>query len=96
MKVDRKDPDLIRAFWRFWTLADAGYTDTVIEIEELWTYRRRFDWRSSLRREFPDVWPFRGRARSDDVVVAFDGEGNVSAITAGGALIVGPEVLVDD
>ena len=81
------------------TMSSKAGTD--IEISELWRYRRRIAWRNSLRREFPYVWPFRRRGwfsdPSDDVVVAFDGEDNVSAITAGGAFIVGPDqVLVDD
>ena len=75
---------------------------TDMEIHELWRYRRRIDWRNSLRREFPFVWPFRGRnlfsdQSDDDVIISFDGEGNVSAITACGAFIVGPDqVFMDD
>lgn len=94
-------PKAIDRTTKLWGVTNAGETYTIIEISELWIYGSRFDWRNSLRREFPFVWPFRRRAwwpdPSDDVVIEFDDDGNVSVIRGRGALADRPgQVFVDD
>jgi len=53
------------------------------ETPEEWSYGKRFDWKHSLRGEFPYVWPLRVRVFGpdpDDVMIEFDDDGNVSEI----------------